>query len=202
MKLHQAPASPFVRKVVVAAFELGLEEQIERILVRPHPVNRNAALVALNPLGQIPALELANGELLADSAVIVEYLTSLVEGQSILPQGPRRWQALTEQALCDGLLAACLSIRYERSTRDPALQSQAWIGGQMGKIESVLDHLERAYAQPAAGFDIGHIAVGSSLGYLAFRFPEIDLAARWPKLATWWAQAQTRPSFAASTPQE
>lgn len=200
MKLYQSPNSPFVRKVLITAFELGLGERIQRIAATPHPIRRNMDLVALNPLGQIPTLVTQDGESISDSRVICEYLASLVPGQKVIPAGPRRWQALTEQSISDGLLAACLSIRYERSTRPEELQSTDWIQGQMARIESVLDELDRRWQTPSEGFDIGHIAVACSLGYLAFRFPEIAIAPRWNRLAQWWDMIAQTPPLQATMP--
>ncbi|MGV0878919.1 glutathione S-transferase family protein [Martelella sp. FLE1502] len=202
MKLYQMPASPYVRKVLVAAIELGLEGGIERIAAKPHPIHRNMALVALNPLGQIPTLCLDDDETLSDSRVICEYLAAQAPGQTLFPEGPRRWQALTEQSICDGLLAACLSIRYERSTRPDKLQSADWINGQMLRIEAVFDLLETRWQTPPEGFDIGHVSLVCALGYLAFRFPEIEIAPRWPALARWGASVATRPSVLATVPAE
>ncbi|MGI6856117.1 glutathione S-transferase family protein [Mesorhizobium sp. 1B3] len=200
MKLFYSPNSPFARKVLICAIELDVDARIERIPVTPHPINRNQDLVALNPLGQVPTLKTADGEVICDSRVICEYLAALAAEQKVFPQGPRRFTALTEQSLCDGLLAACLSIRYERSTRPEASRSAEWIGGQMAKIESVLDELNRRYAPPPAGFDIGHVSVACVTGYLAFRFPEIELAPRWPNLAAYDAHMNERPSFVETIP--
>ncbi len=201
MKLYQSPNSPFVRKVLVTAIELGLDSEIERIQATPHPIQRNMELVSLNPLGQIPTLVTQDGEMISDSRVICEYLASLSPDQRIFPASPRRFTALTEQSICDGLLAACLSIRYERSTRPEAQQSAAWINGQMARIESVLSELDRRWRTPPEGFDIGHVSLACTLGYLAFRFPEIIISPRWNNLAIWWETAAQRPALRDTIPQ-
>lgn len=200
MKLYQSPNSPFVRKVLVTATELKLDGLVELIPATPHPIQRNMELVALNPLGQIPTLVTDRGETISDSRVICEYLASLEPEQEIFPEGPRRWAALTEQSICDGLLAACLSIRYERSTRPDALQSEEWIRGQFARIESVLDELDRRWRVSPEGFDIGHVSVACSIGYLAFRFPEIVIAPRWHNLSRWWETAAQRPALQSTIP--
>ncbi|WP_113910556.1 glutathione S-transferase family protein [Roseovarius dicentrarchi] len=200
MKLFYSPNSPFVRKVLMTGMELGLDDRIERVQAAPHPVNRDRDLIAHNPLGQIPACLTDDGEEISDSRVICEYLAALVPDQQIFPSGPRRWAALTEQSISDGLMAAALSIRYERSTRPAEQQSQTWIAGQTDKIETVLDALDRRYVRPPPGFDIGHISVACAIDYLAFRFPEITLGSRWPHLADYHALLDARPSFAQTIP--
>ena len=56
MKIYHAAASPFVRKCLVAAAELGLRDRIELVTAAAHPVNRDQSVVAHNPLGKIPTL--------------------------------------------------------------------------------------------------------------------------------------------------
>jgi glutathione S-transferase len=50
MKLRHAAASPFVRKVMVAAHELGLVDRIELLPTSVSPVQANDGLAAENPL--------------------------------------------------------------------------------------------------------------------------------------------------------
>ena len=71
MKLYYSATSPFVRKCLVAAHELGLRDRIELVPANAHPVTRDRALVALNPLGQVPTLVTDDGAVLYDSRVIV-----------------------------------------------------------------------------------------------------------------------------------
>jgi len=51
-------------------------------------------------------------------------------------------------------------------------------------------------------FSLADIAVGCALGYLAFRFPEIDWVARHPNLARLYEKLMLRPAFAETTPRE
>ena len=52
MKLFFSPTSPYVRKCMVTAHELGLVDRITLLPSQAHPVNRDATLVAANPLGK------------------------------------------------------------------------------------------------------------------------------------------------------
>src|SRR5689334_25361724 len=102
MKLHWSPRSPFVRKVMVAAHELGLAEKIECVRSLAAMNKPNPAIMVDNPLSKIPALVLGDGTVLIDSAVIIEYLDSLAGGGRLLAKpGPLRWRALSRQALAD-----------------------------------------------------------------------------------------------------
>src|SRR5258705_13032007 len=114
MKLHWSPRSPFVRKVMIAAHELGLAEKIECVRSVAAMGKPNAAIMLDNPLSKIPALVLGDGTVLIDSAVIVEYLDSLGGGGRLLaPAGRQRWLALSRQAPADGLLDPLVLSRNE-----------------------------------------------------------------------------------------
>src|SRR3954470_24384747 len=118
MKLRHNPASPYVRKVMVVAHELGLADKIELLSTAVSPVESNAALAAENPLVKIPALTTDDGQVLFDSPVICEYLDSLAGGGKVFPaSGKARWTALCQQALGDGILDALILCRYEIAAR-------------------------------------------------------------------------------------
>ncbi len=105
MILRSSPASPFARKVRIAASLLGLDDRID---VRETDLNSpDDAIRKQNPLGKIPALVLDDGTVLYDSRVILEYLDHLAGGGRIIPREPKaRFAALRLQALCDGVLDA------------------------------------------------------------------------------------------------
>jgi glutathione S-transferase len=199
MKLRFSPTSPYVRKVLVVAHEVGVERLIDK--VPTDPWDPAGDLSNDNPLGKVPALLCETGEVLYDSPVICEYLDSLHSGTRVFPaQGGARWQTLTLQALADGILdAAVLSLLEFR--RPEALRSQDWIGVQKSAIERALNQLENE----ASGWDprisIGQITVGCALGYLDFRFAEDGWRNSRPKLAEWYAVFSARPSMQATVPQ-
>ena len=151
MKLFYAAPSPFVRKCLVAAHELGLRERIELVPASPHPVNRSAAIIAHNPLGKIPTLIDDDGTVLYDSRVICEYLNAQGDGHLIPAAGPTRWRALVEQSLGDGIMDAAVLARYEtaarpESLRKPGLKSS---GGNLEAALILLDEAARMYVKTA-----------------------------------------------------
>ncbi|WP_230532295.1 glutathione S-transferase [Microvirga roseola] len=194
MKLFYSPTSPFVRKVLVVAHELGLADRIARVSCAAHPVNRDQSIIAHNPLGQVPTLVLEDGRMLADSRVICEYLNDLAGG-SIFPAGPRRWDALVEQTVADGLLDAALLGRYERAVRPPEKLWQEWLDGQIDKIHSALAGIERAAPDWGERVDIGTISSGCALGYLDLRFEDLGWRDRYPAARDWYARFDERPSM-------
>lgn len=158
MKLFTTGTSPFVRKVLVALRELGLDGSVEKVFLRPSPTETSATLSAHNPLNKIPALLLDDGTALYDSPVICEYLETLSAGRSLIPKsGPSRFDVLRRQALCDGILDAGILVFYELHQRPKELHWPAWIEGQSAKARQGLDQLEREVASFGAELDLGQI---------------------------------------------
>ena len=122
MKLHWSPRSPFVRKVMIFAYEAGLADRFERVRSVVAMTKPNAALMPDNPLSKLPTLVLDDGSALFDSFVICEYLDGLHAGAPLVPKaGPERWQVLRWHALGNGLLDMLVLWRNERD-REPQRQ--------------------------------------------------------------------------------
>jgi len=199
MKLRHNPASPFVRKVMVVAHELGLADKIELLDTVVSPVTTNATLAGENPLMKIPALVTDDGQTLFDSPVICEYLDSLAGGGKVFPApGKARWAALRQQALGDGILDALILCRYEIAARPEDKRFAGWTDGQMKKAHQGLAALE---AEDLSGSQtIGTITAACTLGYLDFRFPNDGWRSRHPKLAEWYEAIEASPAMQATKP--
>lgn len=200
MQLIYAAASPFARKVRVLAAETGLLERIELLDTAVLPTTLNERVNALNPLGKIPVLLTDDGEALYDSRVICEYLDTLHQGAKLLPSGASRWQVLRLAALADGLMDAALLARYERSVRPAELQWPAWLDGQLGKVQRALTELERQVDLLQGPLDLAQIGVACALGYLDFRFADLDWRAAYPDQAGFQQTFAQRASMQASAP--
>jgi glutathione S-transferase len=194
MKLLFSPFSPYVRKCLVTAAELGLDERIELRPSSAHPINRDQAIIADNPLGKVPTFFTDDGQVLYDSRVICEYLNDLAGG-SLFPAGAARWQSLTLQSLGDGMLDAALLARYETIARPENLQWPAWRDAQLDKIETSLAALDARPEPLQDRLDIGSLTIGCALWYLGVRFPDLGWQARRPRVAAWWAGFSQRPSM-------
>ena len=201
MKIHHSTTSPFVRKCMVSAHELGLANRIERLPAAAHPVQRDRSVIQNNPLGKVPTLLTDDGQALYDSRVICEYLDTLAGGGKLFPRsGAARWEALTLQALGDGMLDALVLVRYEDTARPEALRWPQWRAGQLDKASTSLAYLEAHAAVLRDRVDVGSIAIACALGYLDFRFADFGWPARYPQVAAWWAQFNQRPSMVATQP--
>src|SRR5215470_18019403 len=164
MKLHWSPRSPYVRKVMVVAHELGLAHQIKTVRTVVGGSKPHLELMRENPLGKIPTLVLEDGTIIYDSPVICEYLDTLHDGPKLFPAWPERLVALRRLALGDGMLDIAL----------------AWLSERF-----------RPAADPLT---IGHIAIGIALSYLDFRFDDLRWRDGRPHLAAWHATFNARAS--------
>ena len=194
MKLHFAPTSPYVRKCMVVADELGLSDRITLLASSAHPVNRDASIIANNPLGKVPTLVTDDGMALYDSRVICEYLNDLGGGQLFPASGAARWRAMTLQSLGDGILDAALLTRYENMVRPEALRWAEWTAGKLDAIHTSLSYLNQNPSVLAGELHIGQITVACALKYLDFRFPELAWNQAYPALAQAIAPVLARDS--------
>ena len=199
MKIYYSAASPYVRKVMVCAAELGL--QIERLPCAVGPVARDRTVVADNPLGQVPTFFADDGTVLYDSRVICEYLDAQAGGARLFPApGPARWRALVEQGLGDGVLGAALLARYETVLRPADKQWADWYDGQMDKVRCGLDRMLEWAPELNGRVDIGAITLGCALGWLDFRYPGYAWRDGRGALAQWFERFGSRPSMAGTRP--
>jgi len=200
MTLHWSPKSPYVRKVMVCAHELGLVDQIALLRSVAAMLKPNAGLMQDNPLSKIPTLVLDDGSTLFDSVVICEYLNALADGPLFPATGADKWQALRWNAFGDGLLDALILWRNEREREAPLATLMAAFEVKVGATLQKLD--SEAAALAAAPFSIGTIAVGCALGYLDYRFEALGWRSQAPRLAGWFEPLSQRPSFAGTAPEE
>jgi glutathione S-transferase len=200
MKLHWSPKSPYVRKVMVCAHELGLLERLELVRSVAAMLKPNERLMIDNPLSKIPTLILEDGSTLFDSAVICEYLNYLAQGPLFSAQGSDRWQTLRWQAFGDGLLDALVLWRNERERMLPLLPLieafELKTRASLARLDDEAEPLSRA------PLSIGQITLGCALGYLDHRFDDLGWRAIAPRLADWYGELRQRPSFRQTEPVE
>lgn len=200
MRLRSSALSPWVRKVRVVAFELGVDDAIE--LVPTQLRVDDPPFWAANPLAKIPVLTLEDGTSYFDSGVICEYLDATYGQHRLLPvSGPARWSALTAIALADGVTEAGLIARQE-NMKPPPMRSQEQIDLQLAKVGRGLDRLQDDVPDATGTFDLRHIAAACSIGWLVLRFGKEDILSGRRSLLRWYEAVATRPSMMATAPPE
>jgi glutathione S-transferase len=128
--------SPFVRRTAASLNLLGLP-----FTQRPLSTADQGELIAsFNPLKRVPALELDDGEVLVDSAAILDALDEIAGPERALvpARGAERRAVLRAVALGQGAMEKLVSAYYERDRRPKDL---VWP-----------EAVERFAGQSAAGF--------------------------------------------------
>jgi glutathione S-transferase len=198
LKLLYRTHSPYARKVLVAAHEMGLAGSLEVIHHETSPLQRNGDVSALNPLGKVPVLIDAAGVALFDSDVICEYLDGLHAGPKLIPSvAPQRYRALCMQALAQGIADAGIAVRWEEERRPEHLRWPTFRDGQLQKIALACDFAESGI-DVAHPLDIGDVALATALSWIEFRDVYAFVPGR-PRLAHWYARFNERPSMLATT---
>jgi len=200
MMLRASPMSPFARKARMAILHLRLSDKIE--IVKADPMNPDDVLRRDNPLGKIPVLVSDDGNAIFDSRVILEYLDHVAGGGVIIPDGwPARLDVLTTQALCDGIMDACILIVYEERHRPAAIRHPPWLDYQRGKVVRGLTALASKPPDPAR-FNVGTIAAACMLGYLDTR-RQVDWRKDFAALVPWLDEFRARhKEYDATVPPE
>jgi len=200
MRLYHAPASPFVRKVVVLLHEAGAADRVALVPAAGSPLDPGTMPLDRNPLGKLPALEREDGPTLYDSRVICRYLDEVLSAR-LYPPAPHLWDTLVLEATADGISDAAVLMRYEQHVRPKASQSPKWLEAQWAKIDRALTAIEGRWMSHLSGpLDMGQIALGAALGYLDFRHPQRDWRGTRPALAAWWVGFSQRPAMQATLP--
>ncbi len=199
MKLVGSKTSPYVRKIRVLLAERAIPFEFleENAWVATTTVPR------YNPLNKVPALVLDDGESIFDSGVISEYLDA-ISGNKLVPGNPvQRARVRRDEALGDGIADAGIAIFLERK-REPARQDPAWIERQASKVNAGIEALAANLgARKHLGGEepnLGDIACGCALFWVALRLPEIAWRETHPNLKAWAARLEARPSFATTRP--
>ena len=200
MQLTFSPASPFARKVRIAAIELGLIDKIELIPAAVAPGQANEDYSRITPLKKLPVLITNEGDVILDSYVIVEYLNELVGGKLIPAYGPRRWQVKTDHSLINGMLDSMLLCRYEKMVRPQGLQWQAWSDDHWNRAWTGLARFENRPEVLDGPFDVAQIGLTCVLGYADFRFADCGWRKAFPKLDAFHQRMLERPSVKISVP--
>lgn len=201
MKLTFSAASPFARKVRIAAIELGLIDKIELVPTSVAPATANDEYSKITPLKKLPVLILRDGSVILDSYVIVEYLDELAGGGKLIPaSGPDRWRVKSDHSMLQGMLDSMLLCRYERMVRPQGLQWQGWSDDHWNRAWMGMARFNNKPEVLSRPLDIAQIALACVLGYADFRYPDCGWRQAYPNLDAFHERMLERPSIKLSLP--
>lgn len=155
--------SPFVRRVAIALHIYGFP--FEHNVISAY--GDFDALLSLNPLGKVPALQLDDGTVLADSTLILDYLDRLAgESKSLWPSSlESRSAILAHVGVAVGLAEKAVEFRTETVRRPADKIDQPRVDRVLAQIAAALDWLETH--TPGEGFisadEITHADIASTV---------------------------------------
>ena len=202
MKLYSVALSPFAARVRLAIYHKGLA--IERAIeIVPPPATglKGAEYLAINPMGQIPALQLDSGVVIPDSAAIIEYLEDAFPTPSLRPD---RLEDLARARLFLRIpdIQFLNAPRILFGMRAPEDRKADLVDPAMANIERALDNIGQ-FLDPDAGpwaiggkvsiADCALVPVLNVIARLAATYQRDDLLGARPKLASYWQAALTDP---------
>ncbi len=196
MKLYNLMLSNFASKSRIAIYEKGLNVE----MVDPPGGLGSAEYKKVNPLGKVPALVLDNGQLIAESELINEYLEDKYPEKPLLPkdaEGRARVRSFTRfhDLYLEPPLRAVFPKLFGQQLDDK------FIADKIAEVNSRLDQLEAMLSNGpwAAGdtFTLADAALTPTTFFMVNLLPQFGskgpLEGR-PKLAAWWGRVQERPS--------
>jgi glutathione S-transferase len=149
MKLIGMLDSPFVRRVAISLELLGVPFEHEAVSV----FSTFARFQGINPVVKAPTLVCADGELLMDSSLILQFMEATTE-RSLWPVDPVQLQhAFRAVGLA---LAACeksVQLAYERNLRPVEAQYAPWITRVTGQLLAAYAALEQEVTLRPALFE-------------------------------------------------
>jgi glutathione S-transferase len=201
MKLFFSPASPYVRKVRLAAIAAGIGDQLEFLPVTVTPIAEDMNVSRANPLGKLPTLLLDDGTALYDSGVIVEYLDTIGKARLLPPPADKeRWRTLRYQAAADGICDAAILMRYENFLRPEQYRWAEWTEGQWRKVLRAADMFEAEATHLEGGAPLNGICAAYAFSYLDFRLADRDWRSGRPRLAAFYERYSQRPEMKETAP--
>ena len=199
MKLYLNKTSPYARLVSVTAHEAGFADRIETVWVEPW--DDDPALLAVNPLGKVPALVTDSGIALIESALICQHLVMKSGRRHLMPANPALIEGVLYRlgigrAIIDDAFGIAIQRRFADGETPPL--ARRWLKAVPRAVAAL--EAEAATRPIPAEPDLADVTVAVALDYVDFRLPEIGWRAAAPALAQAVDTVKRRPAMVASDP--
>jgi glutathione S-transferase len=187
--------SNFATKSRIAIYEKGLNVE----LVDPPGGLGSADYKKVNPLGKVPALVLDNGQLIAESELINEYLEDKYPEKPLLPkdaEGRAKVRAFTRfhDLYLEPPMRAVFPKLFGQKLEDKFVEEK------ITDVNNRLDQLESMISSPCAAgntFTLADAALAPTMFFLTTFLPQLGSKGPTegrPKIAAWWSKVQEQPS--------
>jgi glutathione S-transferase len=192
--------SPFVRRVAVSMKLLGFAFEHANWSVGKD----QARIRRYSPLGRVPTLVLEDGEVLIESAAILDHLDSLVgPDRALVPiTGAARREVLQLMALAIGAAEKGRELIYERIARPPQKRHEPWEERCRSQMHGAFGEIERRHLQRPGRWLVGeHLTQADITLTCAWTFLHEALAldeGPYPSLTALADRCEALPEFVAT----
>lgn len=189
--------SPYVRRVAISLRLLGFEYQ-QRAL---STVEQRDQILVYNPLGRVPALVLEDGEVLIDSAAILDHLDETAGPSRALipPAGPGRRAVAKRLALATGVTDKAIEVYRERIRRPPETLHEPHAQQCEGQVLAGLAALD-AMLDPDGAITQAEITLVAGIGFMRKLLPGLMPEARFLRVEALLHRCDPLPAFAETRP--
>jgi glutathione S-transferase len=192
MKLYFSPGACSLSPHIVLR-ELGLPFDLERVDTKAQKTASGADFTAINPKKYVPTLQLDDGEILTEGAVIVQYLADRKpEAQLAPPAGTMERYRLQEWL---NYIASELHKSYGPLFRAAEEQRQPMRDAMVPKLEYLARHLEKRPFLTGERFSVADAYLFTVLRWS--KRVGIDLG-RWPAIQAYVQRVAARPAVRAA----
>jgi glutathione S-transferase len=197
MKLYQYPAAPNALRVQILMQEKGIAAELVNVTVEERP-----AYLAVNPLGQFPALELDDGTVITESLTICQYLDAISGPPALFGEGLEErtrigmWERRAEMALFNPSLEYGHHVHPMFAGR--IVQYPEWAQTLVPRAERMVEVMaaQLATSPYLAGDAFSAADITAFLGYFGFVFYKGLAPAEDPAFQAWVARVGQRESMA------
>lgn len=195
MKLYNLGLSNFATKSRIAIYEKGLNVE----LVDPPGGMGSADYKKINPLGKVPSLQLDNGQIIAESEIINEYLEDKYPEKPLLPkdaEGRAKVRAFTRfhDLYLEPPMRAVFPKLFGQKLDDKFIEEK------ITEVNNRLDQLESMIGDSYAASNnltLADAALAPTMFFLTNFLPQFGSKGPTegrPKIAAWWNKIQEQSS--------
>ena len=203
MQLLGRYLSPFVRRVAttLAFYEIPFES-------RPlqHTGDDAPVLRTLNPVGRVPALVLDDGDIIVDSAAILDYLDREVGPERALTpaSGADRTRVMNLTGIAIGAIEKAIAVAYEVRFRSEERRHAPWVERCAEQTRGGYTHLEGQLSGDwLHGGAMTQADVTTAVGwqFMVKATPDLAASIEAPRIAALAERMMSYPEFSETAPE-
>lgn len=199
MKLYYTPgACSLVARIIIN--EIGLKSEFESVNLKTKTTETGADYLVINPKGAVPALQLNNGDVLTENAVILMYLADESKATQLLPPTTdfNRYRVLEWVNYITTELHKGIGILFNPAITED-LRNNLFIPLIKSKLNYVNNHLQNHKYLSGDHFTLPDAYLFVMLRWIAYFKLDIQ---EWSNLARYFTELSGRPSIKQSLKQE